>query len=165
MPENLTSETWECVPRGRMLSGASQCSLPSPPGPRSTFPASAQRTSSPRGNSPGEQTASSTWFPGRGTQVCLGFSACNSGPQFPDRKTCFQDATIVSDNIAVATPTEVGWEVMVLIISWTWQDSELRAAWRLGGSGLRGQGLLLDDLVDVSYSLKDLPLVGYVWRF
>lgn len=35
--------------------------------------------------------------------------------------------------------------------------------WSLEGSGWRGQGLPLDDLVAVSYNLKDVPLVGYVW--
>lgn len=152
---------WECVPSDTMLSVASQSSLPfssrSPIYLSCSFP---------------KNLVFKSWLSWwKGSLLRVG-PRCAWDSLFLIMVFINQMGRIVfrmlllsmTDNIVNTTPVEVGWKVMMLF-HWTWGDSQLRAVWSLGGLGWRGQGLPLDDLVDVSYSLKDVPLVGCVWRF
>ena len=69
-----------------------------------------------------------------------------------------------TDDTVNAAPVEAGWEV-ILLLHWTWRDSQMKAEWSLGGSGQRGQHLPLDDIVDIPCSLEEVSLVGCVCRF
>lgn len=113
--------------------------------------------SSPRDNSPSERQPSQGGFWSLDSDVpeILGFLSYSTF-HFPDGKTC-----------SFSGCHHCQWQLMpmygsgvMVLITWTWQDSQRRVAWSLESSGWGGQELPVGDLVDVSYHLKDMPLVG-----